>query len=543
MNIHRVSEDTQNIWVDMAHALWPDCTKNELWQEIQRESHSEKTCYYLLRDTDGTYIAFIQLSVRSDYVEGSSTHPVAYVEGIYVKPRCRGRGIGRILIQEAEKWARSKGLTELASDAEIKNTESSKFHARVGFEKAGVNVHFIKTLTLILLFFHIASPSLPAEQFRFRYQTGDRYRILSEIQQQVYLNDTHQYSSELLNRIQVRVLEIRNGSGREEVYYQHSEETQTESGEPYQYQFGQEYSAEFWIDEFGFYDIDPGYFVPGVRDVPVFPPEDLTPGDRWTARGQEVHDFRAAFGISEPYTFSMPVNYTYVGPERRNGLALHHITIEYNILHERPVPDGYSSYPHRILGSALQQLYFDNNTGRSHSYEEEYEFILSTSDGNSLRFTGTAQARVMESAEFDRDSLKRDIEERLDNLGFEESSVQSDSRGVTISIENIQFPPDSALLLPSERTKLDKIARILSDYPDRDILVSGHTALAGSVEGRQVLSKERARSVVSYLIGIGARDRSRILYRGFGAERPIADNSFEEGRRRNRRVEITILEN
>ena len=396
--------------------------------------------------------------------------------------------------------------------------------------------------TLMLgLFLFAAFSLLSAESLRFQYREGDRYRILSEIEQDVYINREFHHSAELLNRIQVEVLEARAASGREEVYYQHSVESRRGSGEAYR--FDREYSAEFWRDEFGFYDIDDGYFVPTVRDVPVFPDRDLSPGDTWEARGREIHDFREDFDIQELFSFTMPVNYTYLGPVRREGIDLHHIKIEYAVFHQRPIPEYPRPYPYRITGFSDQNLYFDNIRGRSHSYEEEYEFKLYLSDGASVSFSGKAKARVIESEKLDRETLERDIQERLSDLGVEDSSVLADDRGVTIALENIQFLPDSAVLLASEQEKIDKIARILAEYPERDILVSGHTALAGNPGGRQILSQERARVVVEYLLRLGARDRSRITYQGFGANRPLADNDSEAGRQRNRRVEITILEN
>jgi len=98
-------------------------------------------------------------------------------------------------------------------------------------------------------------------------------------------------------------------------------------------------------------------------------------------------------------------------------------------------------------------------------------------------------------------------------------------------------------LLPSEQAKLDQIAEILGRYGDRDILVGGHTALAGTEAGRQKLSEERAASVAAYLISKGARQTERVVVRGYGATKPVSDNSTEQGKKKNRRVEITILEN
>jgi len=74
-------------------------------------------------------------------------------------------------------------------------------------------------------------------------------------------------------------------------------------------------------------------------------------------------------------------------------------------------------------------------------------------------------------------------------------------------------------------------------------MVGGHTALAGTEESRRTLSVDRATVVADYLIEKKARPQERVVVRGFGSDRPVADNSTEEGRRKNRRVEITILEN
>ena len=139
--------------------------------------------------------------------------------------------------------------------------------------------------------------------------------------------------------------------------------------------------------------------------------------------------------------------------------------------------------------------------------------------------------------------MVEEIEKDIRELGIPDTEVRKDELGVTLTLENIQFPPDSAVLVTAEREKLDRIGEILKKYPDRDILITGHTALAGTAEGRRKLSEERASAVGSYLLQNDVRPRDRMIYRGRGAEVPAADNSTEEGKRKNRRVEITIMEN
>ena len=114
---------------------------------------------------------------------------------------------------------------------------------------------------------------------------------------------------------------------------------------------------------------------------------------------------------------------------------------------------------------------------------------------------------------------------------------------MTINLENIQFAPDSTELLPGEVEKLERIAEILQSYPDRHLLITGHTAMAGTPEGRVQLSRERANAVAGFLLEREIRQPEEIMTEGKGAQEPVADNSTSEGMRRNRRVEITILEN
>jgi outer membrane protein OmpA-like peptidoglycan-associated protein len=140
------------------------------------------------------------------------------------------------------------------------------------------------------------------------------------------------------------------------------------------------------------------------------------------------------------------------------------------------------------------------------------------------------------------EDIAEEIAEDIIRLHIADVSVRVEDEGVTLSMD-IQFQADTAVMLSGEREKLDKIVEILRHYPDRAILVSGHTTLAGTAEGRMQLSTERAAVVAAYLIEQKACTPDRVIVRGYGADKPLEDNSTEEGRRRNRRVEITILEN
>ena len=146
MNFCEISNKNFNEWVSMGLALWPGHKKKGLEKIFRSELKFDKYKHFLAQNADGEYLGFINLSLRNDYVEGSSSNPVGYVEGIFVKPKYRKQGVAKELIKQAEKWAKKQGCIELGSDTELRNVKSQKFHKNLGFKKAEVIVHYIKKI-------------------------------------------------------------------------------------------------------------------------------------------------------------------------------------------------------------------------------------------------------------------------------------------------------------------------------------------------------------------------------------------------------------
>jgi outer membrane protein OmpA-like peptidoglycan-associated protein len=142
----------------------------------------------------------------------------------------------------------------------------------------------------------------------------------------------------------------------------------------------------------------------------------------------------------------------------------------------------------------------------------------------------------------EREEIAQAISAQLEQHQAEDTSVRVSEEGVVISLNNIQFLPDSVELSEGEKSKLREIGVILGRYPQRKILVGGHTAMAGSAEGRLRISRERAASVASYLVALGVRGAEEIIVRGYGASFPLGDNATATGQALNRRVEIILLD-
>ncbi len=143
-----VKEGDAVAWTRLRQALWPDAVPGEHADAIARYfagTLREPIMVLLAEDDPGRPIAFVELSLRA-YAEGCQSDNVAYVEGWYVTPETRGRGVGRALIEAAEDWARRRGCTELASDAQLDNAASAAAHEALGFSEVGQIRCFRKVL-------------------------------------------------------------------------------------------------------------------------------------------------------------------------------------------------------------------------------------------------------------------------------------------------------------------------------------------------------------------------------------------------------------
>jgi aminoglycoside 6'-N-acetyltransferase I len=134
-------------WGAMRLALWPDegdvAAPTELAQAIDA---TRDAVAFLACDADGAAIGFAEATLRRDYVNGTGSSPVGFLEGWYVAPDWRGRGVGRGLVTAVERWSHERGCIELASDALLDNARSHAAHAACGFEETERVVYFRKPL-------------------------------------------------------------------------------------------------------------------------------------------------------------------------------------------------------------------------------------------------------------------------------------------------------------------------------------------------------------------------------------------------------------
>ncbi len=141
--IRKATKDDAFTLAKLAIQMWEDNVQEELAEEFAELVSSEDAACFL-KYVESKAVGFAQCQLRHDYVEGTETSPVGYLEGIFVQEEFRHAGFAGELLQECESWAKKKGCTEFASDCELDNAESFKFHMAMGFEEANRVICFRK---------------------------------------------------------------------------------------------------------------------------------------------------------------------------------------------------------------------------------------------------------------------------------------------------------------------------------------------------------------------------------------------------------------
>lgn len=143
--IKKATKDDAITLAKLAIQMWEENVLEELAEEFAELVRSEDAACFLKYVEDDA-VGFAQCQLRHDYVEGTETSPVGYLEGIFVQEEFRHAGFAKELLQECERWAKKRGCKEFASDCELDNTDSLKFHMAMGFEEANRVICFRKEI-------------------------------------------------------------------------------------------------------------------------------------------------------------------------------------------------------------------------------------------------------------------------------------------------------------------------------------------------------------------------------------------------------------
>ena len=342
-------------------------------------------------------------------------------------------------------------------------------------------------------------------------------------------------------------------------------------------------SADFVLGRGGsVFGADDGY--PRLRGFPTFPDGEVDEGDRWEAPVEIL----VTGPDGQRGVLRQIASYRYAGMSPYMGRDAHLIEVQWAVRH-RGLDPALNAFLVGLEGSHRVSLMVDAETGAplmardllmetwrwaDSRVEEREGFALIFWDGVPpleteaiIRefedfFPGDVAEKPAAADTGGEEDRTGGGERNDDNGGLhdagagglifrgEESElddsardivIQRTSRGLSVTLRNLHFQPDRAVILADDYPLLDDIAGILARIPDRTVLVRGHTADVGRPEAQYALSEQRAKHVADEL-GERGIDPRRLVYEGVGADEPMGSNDTEEGRILNRRVELLILE-
>ncbi len=379
--------------------------------------------------------------------------------------------------------------------------------------------------------------------FEFSQHKGDAVSHVATVEEEAYLNGVLNNKTQFINRTSTTVTEVdKNGTALLSTHYMTTQNNFINATGK-MLSWGEEDSVKIYRDKNGQLHDSDNAFLPTVQSVPSFSSEKVKPGDSWTCEGLEVHDCQELFNMEGAISIPFTANYTYTGDEEVDGKTLRVIEVEYKFFEDNLTENKYNygcTYA-GTQGQAVQRIWWDNEKGELDHYIEEFIIYMYDTFNNTFAFRGTAHGEVTEYKSVnDKDNLKK-LQKKVEKYKLDNISVKQSDKGLTISLDAIQFEPDSDVLLSSEKKKLEKIGEILKEFSN-DLLITGHCAQRGSVQSQQELSEQRAEAVAEFLVESGIRDQYHVFTQGKGAREPVASNATEAGRIKNRRVEITIMD-
>jgi outer membrane protein OmpA-like peptidoglycan-associated protein len=312
-----------------------------------------------------------------------------------------------------------------------------------------------------------------------------------------------------------------------------------------QFRKEQNFESKFFIQKNGIYQVPDEYAVPNLRSVPGFPDYPIQPGDSWSMPAEESFNFnqgRIRIPVKADYTLLGPKEWRWNEHSGRGEM----INYSYSLFYQaKKFQEG---MPVKIYGLARGEVYFDPIRGLPQFKENKLTYTFVYADGQvteaNFHIFGVYQNRktLTEAA---KDDFKNKIE---GELGIQSSdtnpsslNVRRTDEGISISMDSILFDSEKYDLKPDAIVQLEKISEVLKRHPTREVRISGHTDNSGGVEYNKKLSEERAKSVLNALVDQFKLETNRLSYQGHGDKKPIASNSTEEGRKKNRRVDITIV--
>jgi len=363
----------------------------------------------------------------------------------------------------------------------------------------------------------------------------DRYRIIERSDYRIRVNGSYKGHVYNENRGILNVTREDNGSYSAKGTFYVFEEL-TKDGSRNASKVDEVNDSFFSLYSSGEMIIGADQTYPLLRSFPNYGNELFSKGDKWLAFSEKV-----VLQNNTITKFPVYCEYTYDGTGMYNGINVHNIRAKYAVRYNHgDDPDGNENLKN-ISGTHDVNIIIEIETGSPVLIRDRMKELHSFTNGGTLEKTGFILTFFkgitgMEKGQL-AERLRNDIEDDLLN----DVEISESDEGLILTLNQLHFVPDQAVILKEDERLLDSIAEALKKIQERTFFVKGHTADIGTVESQMSLSLERAFVVVGELVKRGIPE-DRFLYMGIGGNEPLDSNETEEGRARNRRVEIVILE-
>lgn len=391
---------------------------------------------------------------------------------------------------------------------------------------------------LPILAFIFTQTGLFSIELKYRFEPGSKFKVETNIQGSQSINRSAPFLYTQYYKVNTNIIEI-DESGialiQDDGYYYINDNINNNDIQ----EIKENILVKYHKDSKGTTFVPVASIFPVMRNIPMFPDENVIPGTTWESEGLEVHDFFSTNSISQ---LPVKVSYKFIGVDS-DPLQTAEISYICNIDVTNTGDNSIDPKIYKVTGTSNNTLFFSLKENRplKEIYERDYVIITSTMD--TYRFVDSGN-RVWNKIESTIDKKKElaKIENDIKDQELEDVNISETTDGLKLSLENISFEPDSAVLTKQEALRLKEIAKILTKYKDKHIRIVGHTADRGTPEAQMKLSALRAKAVAKELLHYNAITSKNTEIQGKGASEPIASNKTEKDRKKNRRVEIFITE-
>ena len=391
---------------------------------------------------------------------------------------------------------------------------------------------------LPILAFIFTQTGLFSIELKYRFEPGSKFKVETNIQGSQSINRSAPFLYTQYYKVNTNIIEI-DESGialiQDDGYYYINDNINNNDIQ----EIKENILVKYHKDSKGTTFVPVASIFPVMRNIPMFPDENVIPGTTWESEGLEVHDFFSTNSISQ---LPVKVSYKFIGVDS-DPLQTAEISYICNIDVTNTGDNSIDPKIYKVTGTSNNTLFFSLKENRplKEIYERDYVIITSTMDMYRFIDSGNRVWNKIEST-IDKKKELAKIENDIKDQELEDVNISETTDGLKLSLENISFEPDSAVLTKQEALRLKEIAKILTKYKDKHIRIVGHTADRGTPEAQMKLSALRAKAVAKELLHYNAITSKNTEIQGKGASEPIASNKTEKDRKKNRRVEIFITE-